>query len=240
MPYVSFASKSERSLVQKPGCVVLIVVALALISPASAAAKALRGTVGPGFTINLVDESGARVTQLDAGTHTITVEDLSNEHNFHLSGPGVNMSTDVDFVGTVTWTVTIQNGRYAYACDPHASQMQGSFIGGTGPANPPPSPPPAAAKGAQLVGTVGPGFSISLKTSKGKAVKTLKAGRYRISIRDRSAIHNFHLAGTGVNKKTAVSFQGTTVWTVTFKKGKVYRFICDPHRSSMKGSFRVT
>ena len=58
-------------------------------------------------------------------------------------------------------------------------------------------------------------------------------------IRDRAAEHNFHLTGPGVNKKTAVAFQGTQRWTLKLKKG-TYRFVCDPHKQGMKGSFRVS
>ena len=39
-------------------------------------------------------------------------------------------------------------------------------------------------------------------------MKSLKAGRYRIVVRDRSHLHNFHLTGPGVNKKTTVAFHG--------------------------------
>ena len=68
----------------------------------------------------------------------------------------------------------------------------------------------------------------------------LKAGRYRIVVRDRSRMHNFHLSGLGVNKRTTVPFRGTTTWTVSFRKGRTYRFVCDPHAKRMKGSFRAT
>jgi plastocyanin len=91
----------------------------------------------------------------------------------------------------------------------------------------------------KLVGTVGPGFTITLKQS-GKAVKTLKAGAYSITVSDRSSIHNFHLRGPGVNKAiTQVGFMGTKTVVVSLKKGK-YTFVCDPHASIMKGSFTVT
>ena len=53
----------------------------------------------------------------------------------------------------------------------------------------------------QLTGTVGPGFTITLKT-RTKAVKTLAPSKYTFVINDRSNIHNFHLTGPGVNKKT--------------------------------------
>lgn len=89
-----------------------------------------------------------------------------------------------------------------------------------------------------LRGTVGPGFTITL-TKGGAVVKRLRHGRYRIVIRDRSPIHNFHLRGPGVNKRTSVGGTGTTTWVVTLRKG-TYRYVCDPHASIMKGSFRVT
>ncbi|MCW2964572.1 MAG: hypothetical protein JWO17_1824 [Actinomycetia bacterium] len=98
--------------------------------------------------------------------------------------------------------------------------------------------PAAGAATGTLVGTDGPGFTITLKQG-GKVVKTLKAGTYKITIQDKSNIHNFHLIGPGVNKKTAVGAVKTYTWTVTLKKG-TYKYICDPHASIMKNSFTVT
>jgi plastocyanin len=89
-----------------------------------------------------------------------------------------------------------------------------------------------------LTGTVGPGFTISLKKGTTKVTK-LKPGAYTITVNDKSSIHNFHLTGPGVNKKTSVSGTGTKTWTVTLKKG-TYRFVCDPHATMMKGSFKVS
>ena len=40
-------------------------------------------------------------------------------------------------------------------------------------------------------------------------MKTLKAGKYVFKITDKSSIHNFHLTGPGVNKKTSVGRRGT-------------------------------
>ena len=88
-----------------------------------------------------------------------------------------------------------------------------------------------------LNGTVGPGFTITLKKGNSK-VTSLRAGSYTIKIADKSNIHNFHLMGPGVNKKTSVPSTGTTTWTVTLKKG-TYRYVCDPHAAMMKGSFTV-
>jgi plastocyanin len=65
------------------------------------------------------------------------------------------------------------------------------------------------------------------------------AGTYVITIRDRSSIHNFHLTGPGVNKKTSVAAVTTSKWTVKLKKG-TYKFVCDPHKTIMHGSLKVT
>lgn len=96
----------------------------------------------------------------------------------------------------------------------------------------------AAAKAKTLTATDGPGFTISLKSGS-KVVKTLPAGSYTIVVHDKSSIHNFHLTGPGVNKKTSVGAVGTTTWHVTLKKG-TYKYVCDPHKTIMKGSFTVS
>jgi plastocyanin len=91
----------------------------------------------------------------------------------------------------------------------------------------------------KLTGTVGPGFTITLKKGT-KKVTSLKAGKYKIVVSDKSSIHNFHLKGPGLNKViTTVGFMGTKTVTVTLKKG-IYRYVCDPHSTTMKGSFKVT
>ena len=88
-----------------------------------------------------------------------------------------------------------------------------------------------------LNGTVGPGFTISLKMG-GKAVKSLKAGTYKFKIADKSNIHNFALKGAMSKMLTSVSFTGAKAVTIKLKKGK-YTFYCQPHASTMKGSFTV-
>jgi plastocyanin len=91
----------------------------------------------------------------------------------------------------------------------------------------------AAGNANRLTGTDGPGFTITMSK------KAVKHGTYKIVIRDRSSIHNFHLTGPGVNKKTGVAAVGTTTWRVKLKKG-TYKFVCDPHASIMRGVLRVT
>lgn len=96
---------------------------------------------------------------------------------------------------------------------------------------------PSLAATPKLAGTVGPGFTITLKSG-GKAVKTLRPGKYSLTISDKSNIHNFHLKGPGVAINSGVARQGTKTYTITLKRGK-YSFVCDPHAAIMKGSFTV-
>jgi plastocyanin len=106
--------------------VALAAVALVVVAPASAATPTLTATDGPGFTITL-KKGKTKVTSLKAGKYKIVVKDLSNIHNFHLKGPGVDKKTGVGAKGTFTWTVTLKKGAYKFLCDPHAAIMKGSF-----------------------------------------------------------------------------------------------------------------
>ena len=91
-----------------------------------------------------------------------------------------------------------------------------------------------------LEGETGPGFEIEVKQN-GKDAESVKAGTYTLKVEDKSASHNFHLIGPGVDKVvTDVGFVGDKTVTVTLKKG-TYTYQCDPHASSgMKGTFQVT
>lgn len=198
----------------------------ALASPAAAQAEDLFGTVGPDFTISLRNAQGLTVTQLDPGPYRIVVEDRSDFHNFHLSGPGVSLATDIEAVETVTWEVMFVEGRYTFVCDPHATEMRGAFTVG----NPPPLP-------VRLVATVGPSNTITL-TRNGARVRTLTAGPYVIVVRDRSKRHNFHLTGPGVNRRTAVARTGTVTWNLTLGAG-AFRYVSDPQAKRVRGSFVV-
>lgn len=220
------------------GLVVLSVSVAAVLTPMAYAAVTgpLEGTVGPDFTIDLQDATGANVNQLDPGTYTITVRDRSIEHNFHLFGPGVNETTGVEDTGTVTWTVTFQEARYTLQCDPHALVgMRRRLVAG----NPPPESTPAPApKPVKLLATVGPKATISLRRATGAVIKTLKAGSYTITVRDRTKVHNFHLVGKGVNRKTGKAALGTFTWNVKLSKG-VLRFFSDQSPTKVKGQLTV-
>ena len=96
------------------------VVALILALPALAATPVFKGTVGPGFTIKMTTKP------TKAGKIKLVIADKSNVHNFHLTGPGVNVKTSVAAVGTKTFLITLKKGTYKFICDPHPF-MKGSF-----------------------------------------------------------------------------------------------------------------
>jgi plastocyanin len=90
----------------------------------------------------------------------------------------------------------------------------------------------------KLTGTVGPGFTISLKNAKGKPVKQLKAGKYTFVIKDKASIHTFSLKGPGLKKTlTSAGFVGTKSVTLTLKNGS-YTYYCAVH-PTMAGKFKV-
>ena len=76
-------------------------------------------------------------------------------------------------------------------------------------------------------------------TRNGVRVTHLTPGGDVITVRDRSGLHNFHLTGPGVNQTTTVAFTGTLTWTLTLTAG-TYRFVCDPHAATMRGTFTVS
>ena len=107
--------------------VAAIAAAFAPVAQAGTTATTLVGTVGPGFTISLKTSAGAPVTKLRAGAYSIRVTDKSSDHNFRLSGPGVEKSTEVVYKGSMTWNVKLKAGTYRFKCEPHELIMKGSF-----------------------------------------------------------------------------------------------------------------
>ena len=94
-----------------------------------------------------------------------------------------------------------------------------------------------------LKGVVGPGYTISLKKG-GKKVKTLKAGKYRIVVSDKSSFHNFTLEREKPSKpkleKLITSTSATTTKTIvwTLKPGS-WRAYCSVHEAQMHQDFKV-
>jgi plastocyanin len=203
--------------------IALVTLLTALVLP-SAVAQAdnpkLVAVVGTNdaFVISLRDANGNAVTQIAPGTYDIAVSDRSEEHNFHLTGPGVDMSTAIGEKQETTWTVTIGEGRFTYVCDAHVSQMRGYFLAG-------------AVAPTPLTGSVGPKKTISLRP------KSALPGPAVITVNDRSKTDNFHLTGPGVNKKTGVKTRGKATWTVTLVPGR-YSYKSDKTKK-LRGSFVV-
>ncbi len=104
----------------------------------------------------------------------------------------------------------------------------------------------AAARGnvthPKLVGVVGKNdaYVITLKTSAGKLVKTLKADTYTVVIHDDSGIHNFELDGPHGKSWTftKVPFTGTKTFTLKLGAG-AYKAYCSAHESVMFQHFTV-
>ena len=96
-----------------------------------------------------------------------------------------------------------------------------------------------------LVATVGTndGFDIGLADPAGAPVTLLAPGTYDIVVRDRSTLHNFHLASNEdptVNFRTELEFVGEQTFTVTFRENTRYAYACEPHWQIMNGAFFVT
>jgi hypothetical protein len=87
-----------------------------------------RGEVGVGISLVFkLTFNGKRVKSLPAGTYKLVVNDQSKFLQFHLMGPGVNISTGVASKGRRTFTLRLKRGRYVYQSDPHATTTRRSF-----------------------------------------------------------------------------------------------------------------
>jgi len=84
-----------------------------------------------------------------------------------------------------------------------------------------------------IKGNVGPGFTISVSK------RTVKQGRWRLSVNDRASIHNFKITGQGVSRQTSIARTGRTVWTLNLKPG-TYTIVCVPHARTMRTTITVT
>jgi hypothetical protein len=94
----------------------------------------------------------------------------------------------------------------------------------------------------KLIGLVGKNdaYTITLKDSHGKLVKTIKHGTYTFAISDDSAIHNYELDGPHGKSWTftSVPFKGTKTKALKLVPGK-YKAYCVAHESQMFQHFTV-
>ena len=94
-----------------------------------------------------------------------------------------------------------------------------------------------------LKGEVGPGFTIEVKKA-GKKVKTLKAGKYKFVISDKSTFHNFTVEREHPSKPklekhiTSTPFTGSKTLVMTLKPGS-WRYYCSVHEMQMHHDFKV-
>jgi plastocyanin len=202
------------------------------IGRAGAENELLIATVGTndGYDIALRHQDGTKVTTLVPGTYTVRVRDLSRIHNLHLASnedTSVDFRTDLEFVGEQDFTVTFRNGtRYAYACEPHWETMNGSFF-----VSSPVPPPPPKPKLRTLRATVAANGTATLSS------RSVKAGSYKITVRDRSRRYNFRLSGRRLNRATGAVFTGSVTWRVRLASG-LYRYGSDAKR--LPGRLRVS
>lgn len=89
--------------------------------------KLIGSVASDAFTITLTTEDGAAVTSLPAGDYTLEIVDKTDIHNFHLTGEGVDVTSEVSGQEDENYDITLVAGSYHYQCDPHASSMNGDF-----------------------------------------------------------------------------------------------------------------
>lgn len=211
----------------------------------------LKGTVGGTDGIKMRDASGTIVSSVAPGPVSFELDDQSDAHNFHLTGPGVDITTGVEAIETKTFDATLVDGIYRFQCDIHPLSLKGQFTAGSGAGGTGGSAgggggsggggtttSPSAPVGSTLILTSGPGLTISLKTKAGKKVTRLKPGRYTIVARDKSGLHSAHILGAGVSRKTAIPGTTTQTWKVVLKNGTLV-YQCDAHKATMRGTVKI-
>jgi hypothetical protein len=191
-------------------------------------------------------------TLVPSGTYTIMLnnnglDDEGGQHFFHLSGPGVNLDAAGNLYDTATWTATFQPGAtYVYQDDnnPNTSReifgTPGSGAGATTATTPTTTPTVSTQHSTTtkatsqdvvgsalvpfrgtLLGSVSAAGKLTL-TLKGKAVASLKTGRYTITVSDHSGKNGFTLQeirqpGTTI---TTTTYVGKRSATLTLKPGQ--------------------
>ncbi len=191
------------------------------------------------------------------GTYTIRAVDDAFTHNFHLSGPGVDVGTTIGGTGTPTWTVTFQAGAsYRFVCDDHPDFMWGEFTagGGSGGSSSGGSSGGGSSGGSgssggtvsntgslrgTLVGHVNATGKLTL-SSGGSTVTRLKAGRNKVSVADKAKTRSFVVQRKGGSATTVsgVSFVGTRTLVLTLTAGQWTYFSSAGVKSA--SSFTVT
>jgi hypothetical protein len=216
----------------------------------SAVSQTMHATVHEDQSISLLFDDGTPVGNqartpptIPPGTYTIRVVDDTDEHNFHLSGPGVDQATSVGGSASPTWTVTLQPGaEYRFQCDTHFDFMFGLFnTSGTGGSSGSSTSGGSSSSGSSssggsssssstggasslrgtLAGTLSAAGKLTLAVG-GKPVTRLKSGRYKITVVDKAPKLGAVVreVGHGAVTLSGVAFVGTHTVTVNLAAGR--------------------
>jgi hypothetical protein len=108
--------------------------------------------------------------------------------------------------------------------------MNGSFLTERAAGSPPPPPPPAP-RLRTLIAVVTASGKVTVSRTR------VPAGRYRVSVSDRSRRDNFHLRGPGVDRRTGTAFRGSKTWTMRLAHGT---YLYGSDRGKVRRHLRVT
>jgi hypothetical protein len=234
-----------RTIPALPAAAVVVALELGVSRSHAAVSQTMRASVHEDQSIALAFDDGTPVGNqartpptIPAGTYTICVVDDTDEHNFHLSGPGVDQATSVGGSSSPTWTVTLQPGaQYRFQCDTHFDFMFGVFntsgaatssgssssSGSSGSTSS--SSSSSSSSGTSLRGTLAGTLSAAGKLTLaigGSPVSRLKAGRYKITVVDKAPTVGaiFRENGHGPISLSGVAFVGTHTVTLNLEAGR--------------------
>jgi hypothetical protein len=233
---------------------------LALAGGVEAAQPSLYATYSPNCTFSWTGDNNATVTSVPPGTYDVVISTPFAFGNglasclyvqFHLTGPGVDLDTDLGQgdAEIEQHTVTLQpSATYTVQDDGRPAQTRRTFTtassgtassGGsasTGSASSsagkPKGTPSVDIAGSAVLPFRGALDAIVYKsgrlslTRNGKAVTYLKTGRYTFSVDDESRTSGFsvQILNGKVHAVTTKAFVGTNDATLTLKPGRWFYF----------------
>jgi hypothetical protein len=201
-----------------------------------------------------VGTSGAPGTAIPAGTYRVNVDDTAQAvMQFHLAGPGVELITNMTFGEDAAQTLveTFQpNSTYTFRDDFQpglvrffSTSSTSISSGGSGGGASTGSTPTKSQSGASPTtsqdvvgsdikpfrGTLAGAVSLDGKltlTFKGKSVASLKSGRYKIAVDDKTSKSAFEVQGLKRQRVTVTghAFVGKHTVTVTLDAGQWWYF----------------